>query len=104
MINAVFFRKNGRLSGFDISGHAGYADSGADIVCASVSSAAQLTVNTVTDYFKSNAEVRLTQNRLYMMLSDECPSAVQLISSLFEHLGFVSEEFPDTMKITISEV
>ena len=39
---------NDRLTGFDISGHAMFAESGSDIVCASVSSAAYMAANTVT--------------------------------------------------------
>ncbi|MDE7105331.1 MAG: ribosomal-processing cysteine protease Prp, partial [Ruminococcus sp.] len=34
MIQAKFYKKNGKFSGFRVSGHAGYADAGEDIVCA----------------------------------------------------------------------
>ncbi len=36
--------KDGRLDGFFVSGHAGYADKGFDIVCAGVSAIVQTTV------------------------------------------------------------
>ena len=48
MIQAKILRRNGRTAGFSVSGHAGYADSGKDIVCAAVSSAVQLTANGIT--------------------------------------------------------
>lgn len=45
MIKAVFYRDSDNLyTGFHISGHAGYAKKGSDIVCSAVSA---LTVNTV---------------------------------------------------------
>ncbi|MBQ7783282.1 MAG: ribosomal-processing cysteine protease Prp [Oscillospiraceae bacterium] len=31
MIKAVFFKKDGRLSGFSLSGHAGYGTRGNDV-------------------------------------------------------------------------
>lgn len=53
MICADFFRnEHDRLVGFRITGHAGYADYGEDVCCASVSSAVMLTANTVTEAFK----------------------------------------------------
>lgn len=41
MIKARIYRDNqGNISGFEISGHAGYAESGSDIICAAVSAVA----------------------------------------------------------------
>ncbi|MBR5721970.1 MAG: ribosomal-processing cysteine protease Prp, partial [Clostridia bacterium] len=45
MIRIVFVEKDGRLNGFSVSGHAGYAPYGSNIVCSAVTSAVQLTVN-----------------------------------------------------------
>ena len=42
MIDAALWRADGHTVGFRISGHAGYEDSGKDIVCAAVSSAKRL--------------------------------------------------------------
>ena len=39
----------GTVLGFSLQGHAGCGEAGQDIVCAAVSSAAYLTVNTLTD-------------------------------------------------------
>lgn len=57
MISAEFFyNEEHRLNGFRIEGHAGYADSGYDIICSAIS---VLTINTVNsidrltdDYFE----------------------------------------------------
>lgn len=54
MIKAVFFKNSDNyISGFRVKGHADYADSGEDIVCAAVSA---LTVNAVNsiEYFTSD--------------------------------------------------
>jgi hypothetical protein len=45
MIKATFYRdSDGDYKGFNVSGHAGFANAGKDIVCAAVSA---LTINTV---------------------------------------------------------
>lgn len=41
MINLVFKEKNNLIIGFRCNGHAGYASSGEDIVCAAISSLVQ---------------------------------------------------------------
>ena len=64
MIRAVFAHD---FSGFSLSGHAGYADAGEDIVCAAVSAMANLAVNgaeafgaVTVDYSKDYMMFRLT--------------------------------------------
>ena len=41
MTTVTFHTKDGRITGFDAEGHSGYAEAGADIVCAAVTSAVQ---------------------------------------------------------------
>ncbi len=106
MINAEFFIKNSSFSGFRISGHAGYSESGSDIVCASVSSAVQLTANTITDFFGIGADVSAEGETIILETSDsESLKEVNLlVSSLKAHLEIISEEFPETLNITTTEV
>ena len=67
MICADFFRnEHDRLVGFRITGHAGYADYGEDVCCASVSSAVMLTANTVTEAFKIKADVAVEENEIIL--------------------------------------
>jgi hypothetical protein len=64
MIKAIFYRKKRNYIGFTVSGHAGYADAGKDIVCAAVSA---LTINTV------NSVEKLTDNK-YKLEQDDAGS------------------------------
>ena len=57
MIKAVFAVKGEKFIGFTVKGHSGYAESGNDIICAGVSSALMLTVNTITDFFSVAADM-----------------------------------------------
>ena len=106
MIRAEFYRDSSdKLKGFRISGHAGLAEYGQDIACAAVSSAVMLTANTLTDAFKADAEVRVEGNDIYLLAGlDESGEADKLILGLLSHLYFLSDEFPQRIKITFTEV
>ena len=47
MTTVTFHSADGRLDGFVVEGHSGYAQAGADIVCAAVSAAVGLTECTI---------------------------------------------------------
>lgn len=94
MVKANFYRKNGIYCGFIISGHAG-GQYGQDIVCAGVSSAVMLTVNTVTDFFSSDADVKIQENEVGLRLNNpqKDNNARSLIFSLENHLKMLSDEY-----------
>ncbi len=46
----IFQNQNQICMGFDCVGHAGYADSGEDIVCAGISILVQNTINAIEEY------------------------------------------------------
>lgn len=103
MIQAEFFESKGLKIGFKISGHAGYSDSGSDIVCAAVSSAVQLTVNTL-DSFGCRPDAFASGDTVKCTVSESGSHAGIIISSLMMHLKAISEDYPNTINITISEV
>ncbi len=94
MVKANFYRKNGIYCGFIISGHAG-GQYGQDIVCAGVSSAVMLTVNTVTVFFSSDADVKIQENKVGLRLNNpqKDNNARSLIFSLENHLKMLSDEY-----------
>ena len=104
MITAEFYTKRSKPYGFVIKGHAGYADTGDDIVCASVSSAIQLVANTITEVLKIDAEVKVLNDEIQLKLPDFDINAVNLLEGLKLHLTVLSEDYEGTIKITTSEV
>ena len=102
MIKAVFYKENGGLSGFSLSGHAGYGTQGNDVVCAAVSSASELTCNTVTEFFGDEAQVGVEENTLILRLKNgSCEYSRKLIESFKVHLELINEEYPDSIRIVI---
>jgi len=98
-----------RLVGFEVSGHAGYADSGEDIVCAAVTSAVQFSANAITDVVLANAEVIVDENLVGLILSDDPADArtqygaQAILEALYLHLKDLSEQYRGTIRITVME-
>ncbi len=97
MIKAVFTEADGKLIGFSLSGHSDQSRSGQDIVCAGVSSALMLTVNTITDFIKAKAEVDVDpENEGYASLLLAEPydeHAADMIASFYTHLSAINEDY-----------
>lgn len=92
MLKAVFFKENESFTGFSISGHAGYGTEGNDIVCAAVTSAVELTCNTVTEFFGANAGVDVLENEVRLTLNELHEPSQKLLASLFAHIEYIAAE------------
>ncbi|MDO5558562.1 MAG: ribosomal-processing cysteine protease Prp [Oscillospiraceae bacterium] len=106
MLTVNFYEKNGKYVGFKVDGHADYAESGQDIVCASVSSAVQLTSNLITQNFGINARVGVDKktNAVTLRVAEIRDEADKILRGFKQHLELVSHEFENTINIYISEV
>lgn len=104
MISAEFFTQaDGELVGFRVSGHNGEA--GQDIVCAAVSSAAYLTVNTITDVIKANAEVTVEDGYLFVrVLPKEAKSCRIAFAGFKLHMLGLEEQYPQNINVSYTEV
>ena len=108
MIHANIIRNGKGIEGFDITGHAGFAEAGEDIVCAAVSVLAINTINTLEKLLKQKFELVEDQKNgglLQVALSDEGQNdpAVQLIlSSLELGLKDVEQSYPKYIKTNIN--
>ena len=105
MIRAVFQKSGDWFTGFEISGHAGYAGHGRDIVCASVSSAVMLTAHAVTEVAGIDADVRAAGEQVALKLTGQPGETSQLLlSALKLHLEALSEEYNRFLQVSILEV
>ena len=103
MIYAVFESENGRFCKCSVKGHAGFADAGQDIVCAAVSSAVQLTANLITETFQEQAEVSADDNLISIVLKHpDAGNGFLILEGLLTHLQCISEDYPRTIKLKIS--
>jgi len=107
----ISHRRNAKkaLVGFEVSGHAGYADSGEDIVCAAVSSAVQLSANALTDIIPAKADVRVKENLVALTITESIAdervnyAAQAILEALWLNLKEISKQYRGTIRLTVME-
>lgn len=103
MITATFFTASDLPVGLRVCGHSGLADPGFDIVCAAVSSAVMLAVNTITDTFGIAAEVEVKENEVRLT---DCrdQTAARILEALRNHLCVLESDYPTAVNVITKQV
>ncbi len=99
MITAIFSSSDAHWRAFAVRGHAGFAESGRDIVCAAVTSATELAVNTVTDVLCVPAKVCVEEDSVALWLDRPDVQAQALIEGLYRHLCLLAEQVPGCIRV-----
>lgn len=87
-----------------MSGHAGYADSGSDIVCAAVSTAVNMTANGITEIARQRAAVNVKENEVRLEVETPSPESALLLQSMRLQIEVLREQFPKNIRIYDMEV
>ena len=97
---------NDRITGFEARGHSGYAEAGADIVCAAVTSAIRLVEATVNDVLGLAASVKVREQDASISLhlpgglSPTAESTCQsLLTGLMVYFSALHDEYPDNIEV-----
>ena len=95
-----------RITGFNISGHSGYAEAGSDILCASIRAAVTVAECTITDVCGVRAKVRDDETKprtsLTLPATYEYEEAVQaVLAGLLNYLMALRDEFPDNIEVVM---
>jgi hypothetical protein len=102
MIKAdFFFSKKGQISGFCIRGHAMYGDPGEDIVCASVSSAAYMTANTLTEIVKVKTAIEDANDGMMKIVvsTADRDRAKYFLEGLKLHITELAKMYPRNIRV-----
>ena len=102
MTTVTFFSEGSRITGFSVEGHSGFADEGADILCAAITSAVRLTECAINDILGLEASVKIREKdasislKLPGGLGQTNESTCQtLLTALMVYLTELTEEYPD---------
>ena len=100
MTRCEFFMADDRITGFTVSGHSGYAEAGADIVCAAISAAVTMAEATINDVCGAKAKVRVKEDDARITLTlptscDEEETVQAVLSGLMLTLISLREDYPD---------
>lgn len=110
MIKVTIYKTRGHeYVGFDMEGHAGYADNGFDIVCAAVSSLVITAVNSVESFTEDKASCvsdEETGTMVFRFNGRPSHDSSLLLDSMILGLESIedSDEFKDFIDIIFKEV
>ncbi len=105
MINITFFTKGDSITGFEIKGHTMFREHGSDILCASISSASYMTVNTITDVLHIKCGIEVDDGYMYVTLESEDVLEAQTILKGFKlHILELEKDYGDYILVKNSEV
>ena len=104
MTKVEIFNQNGRINGFAVSGHSGYAEAGSDIVCASITSAVTMAECIINDVLGNhvNTKVNEAEPRITLTLPAVCDDedAVQAVLTGFMlTMCSLRDEYPDYIEV-----
>ena len=110
MTTITFHSEGNRIIGFDSQGHSGYAEEGADIVCAAISSTISLVDVTINDVLGLAASVKVRESdttisfRLPGSLGPTAESACQaLLTGLMVYFTELHDEYPENIEVLEEE-
>ena len=104
MTRCEFFMDDDRITGFSVSGHSGYAEAGADIVCAAVTAIVRMAEATINDVCGAKAKVRVKEEDARITLTlpascDEEESVQAVLSGMMLTLIGLREEYEDYIEV-----
>ena len=104
MTKCEFFTENDRITGFSVSGHSGYAEAGADVVCAAVSAVVTMAEATINDVCGAKAKVRVKDADARVTLAlpascDEEESVQAVLAGMLLTLCSLRDDYPDYIEV-----
>lgn len=99
MIKVIY---NSDFRNLKITGHAGYADKGKDIVCASASSIILTSINLAIEF---NKDVKYTDdlNKIEVVNNTNDENVKKVFSNMILSLEELERQYPDNIKISKGE-
>jgi len=103
MVNIIIKEHSGVILGFLCEGHSGYAPEGQDIVCASVSAAAQFVIAGICETLKLDAEYSMEEGRIELLLHENA-AAQSFLQTFKIFTAQLAEQYKDYINFSILEV
>lgn len=100
MIVAVFHKdKEDKITSFKVEGHAGYAPSGRDVVCAAVSALVVGTINGLEVLTDATFDTSVSNGFTRVDIKEPTVYSNVLLNSMLLSLEGIQEEYPNNLKI-----
>ena len=83
----------------EISGHAGYAEPGKDIVCAGVTALTQTLIQSIDDLTDGEIEYRISPGKVEVEYRNLSEKSKTLVDSFFIGVSMIADEFPEYVRV-----
>lgn len=104
MVSVRVIETAGTICQIDIEGHAGYADAGADLVCAGVSSIAVGMMNALDELVPDTCILQMKDAAIHMEVKQSKPATQLLLKALLLQLKTLQESYHSYIKVEEQEV
>lgn len=88
-----------RKDGITVSGHAGYAEAGKDIVCAGVTALVQGLIKSIKDLTSDQIQYDITPGRADIHFKNLSEAGRLLVDSFFLGICLIADDFPEHIKL-----
>lgn len=104
MVKVEIFNRDGRINGFSVSGHSGYAEAGSDIVCAAVSAAVTMAESTINDVLGNHANTKVKEDEPRVTLTlpaacDDEESVQAVLTGFLLTVCSLRDDYPDYIEV-----
>lgn len=82
-----------------VSGHAGYAENGKDIVCAGMTALTQTLIRSLEHLTRDEIEYEISPGRADIYCRNLSEEGMLLVDSFFIGICMIADEFPDHVRI-----
>ena len=89
-----------RKDGITVSGHAGYAPAGQDIVCAGVSALTQTLIGSIEDLTSDKIKYKISPGGVDIEYGNLSEKSRTLVDSFFIGILRIADEYPDNVRIS----
>lgn len=102
MIKAVFHKdEEDKITSFKVEGHAGYAPSGRDVVCAAVSALVVGTINGMEVLTDATFDTTVSHGFTKVDIKEPTAYSNVLLNSMLLSLEGIQEEYPENLIVEI---
>ena len=81
-----------------VSGHAGFAEAGKDIVCAGVTALTQTLIKAVSDLTEDKIQYEISPGRADIHFGNPSEEGKLLVDSFFIGICMIADEFPECVR------
>ena len=101
MTKITIFKKAGKISGYLIKGHSGYAEEGSDIVCSGISAVSQMALVGLTEVLKKDVDCVMKDGLLSVDIKGNLDDCQVLLNSMELSLKDIAKNYSAYVKFEI---